>query len=61
MEKKLTCKESYDFVNKYRFVEPNYGFIKQLLIFEQKLKDSNYDLDQVNLSGVNWPLDEGFI
>ena len=57
---KLTFKESYDFVNKNRFVEPNIGFTRQLFIFEQKFKDSNYDLNKVNLNDVKWPPEEEF-
>ena len=55
-----TYKQSYDFVNQYRYVGPNIGFTRQLLIFEKKLKDANYDLDKVNLNDVKWPPEEGF-
>ena len=57
---KLTYKESYNFVKNNRFIGPNIGFTRQLLIFEKKLKDSNYDLDKVDLSDVKWPPEEGF-
>ena len=57
---KSTYKENYKFVKNNRFIGPNLGFIKQLLIFEKKLKDSDYDLDKVDLSDVIWPQEEGF-
>ena len=56
---KLTYKQSYQFVKKYRFIGPKIGFIRQLLIFEKKLKDSDYDLDKINLNDVVWPPVEG--
>ena len=59
-KKQWTYKQSYDFVNQYRFVCPNIGFTRQLLIFEKKLIDANYDLDKVNLNDVKWPREEGF-
>ena len=52
-------KEVYDFVNKHRFVGPNIGFTKQLKIFEQKLKNANYDIDKIDLGDVTWPPPEG--
>ena len=59
-KKQWTYKQSYDFVKQYRYVGPNIGFTRQLLIFEKKLKDANYDLDKVNLNDVKWPPEEGF-
>ena len=59
-KKELSFKKSYDFVNQYRFVSPNIGFTRQLLIFEKRLKDAKYDLDKVDLSDVIWPPPEGF-
>ena len=59
-KKQWTYKQSYDFVNQYRSVGPNIGFTRQLLIFEKKLEDANYDLDKVNLNDVKWPPEEGF-
>ena len=38
---------------------PNTGFQKQLLIFEQKLKDADYDLNKIDLNSVVWPPKEG--
>ena len=57
---KSTYKENYKFVKNNRFIGPNIGFTRQLLIFEKKLKDSDYDLDKVDLSDVIWPPEEGF-
>ena len=57
---KSTYKESYEFVKKHRLVGPNIGFIRQLLIFEQKLKEVDYDLDKINLKDVTWPPEGGF-
>ena len=59
-KKEISFKKSYDFVNQYRFVSPNIGFTRQLLIFEKRLKDAKYDLDKVDLSDVIWPPPEGF-
>jgi protein-tyrosine phosphatase len=46
---KKPYKEMYEFVNKHRSIGPNFGFRKQLLIFESKLKAANYDLDKINI------------
>ena len=51
---KLTYKESFEFVKKNRFIGPNVGFVKQLLIFEEQLKKVNYDLEQLNLDNFVW-------
>ena len=57
---KISYKESYELVRKKRFVGPNIGFTRQLLIFEEKLKKCDYDLDKIDLSDVTWPPPEGF-
>ena len=57
---KLTFKQSYEFVKKSRFIGPNIGFIRQLILFEKKLKEANYDLDKIDLKDVKWPPEEGF-
>ena len=56
---KKPYKEVYEFVNKRRSIGPNYGFRKQLLIFESKLKAANYDLDKIDVSNVEWPPKNG--
>ena len=52
-------KEVYEFVNKHRSIGPNFGFRKQLLILEKKLKESNYDLDKIDFNNIIWPPKEG--
>ena len=52
-------KEVFEFVNEHRKIWPNDGFKKQLLIFEQKLKEANYDLNKIDLNSVVWPPKEG--
>ena len=56
---RISYKAAYDLVNEHRFVGPNLGFTKQLLIFQQKLRDANYDLDKIDLSNITWPPPEG--
>ena len=44
---KMTYEESFQMIFEHRLIGPNFGFKKQLLIFQEKLKESNYDfLDQ---------------
>ena len=52
---KLSYKQSLEFVYKYRSIGPNLGFRKQLLIFEEKLKKANYDLDKIDFNNIKWP------
>ena len=54
-KRKIPYKESLEFVNKYRMIGPNLGFRKQLVIFEEKLKENNYDLDKIDVKSVEWP------
>ena len=54
-KEKKSFKEVFEFVKKHRLVWPNTGFQKQLLIFEQKLKDADYDLNKIDLNSVVWP------
>ena len=51
--------EVYEMVKKQRLIGPNLGFRKQLLIFEQKLKENNYDLDKIDFNSIVWPPKEG--
>ena len=51
--------EAYEMVNKQRMIAPNLGFRKQLLIFEQKLKENNYDLDKIDFKAIVWPTKVG--
>ena len=57
---KLDLGKSYKLVNKNRLISPNIGFLRQLLIFENKLKESDYNLDKIDLSDVVWPPKGGF-
>ena len=57
---KISYQDSYNLVKDHRFIGPNIGFRKQLLIFEKKLKDSNYELDKIDLNDITWPPPEGF-
>ena len=57
---KISYKESYELVRKKRMIGPNIGFTRQLLIFEDKLKKCDYDLDKIDLSDVTWPPPKGF-
>ena len=54
-KKKMTFRESLFFVSKFRNIGPNMGFRMQLLILEKKLKEANYNLEQINWKDVVWP------
>ena len=54
-KKRITFEESFNFVLEHRMVCPNSGFKKQLMIFETKLKESNYDLDKIDFQSIQWP------
>ena len=55
---KLTYDESFNKVSERRIVSPNLGFIKQLEIFEDKLKEFDYDLDKIDFQNIKWPIVE---
>ena len=55
---KLTLEESYEMVSEHRTCGPNHGFIKQLIIFQEKLKENNYDLDKIDFESIQWPIKE---
>ena len=55
---KLTFEESYEMVSEHRTCGPNHGFIKQLIIFQEKLKENNYDLDKIDFESIQWPIKE---
>ena len=55
---KLTYDESFNKVSERRIVSPNIGFIKQLEIFEDKLKEFDYDLDKIDFQNIKWPIVE---
>ena len=52
---KMSFEEGFDHVLEHRIVSPNPGFRKQLMIFENKLKESNYDLDKIDFQSIEWP------
>jgi len=37
-------------------VGPNFGFMKQLEIFENLLKKNNYDLNKIDFKTIKWPI-----
>ena len=52
---RLTFEESFQMVLDHRTCGPNMGFREQLLIFQEKLKESNYDLDSIDFKSIQWP------
>ena len=55
---KLTFDESFKMVLEHRTCGPNNGFGKQLKIFEEKLKETNYDLDKIDFESIQWPINQ---
>ena len=55
---KLTYMESFNKLLEKRTVGPNYGFVQQLEIFQEKLKETNYDLDKIDFQNIEWPIKE---
>ena len=50
---KKTYEEASQFVKSKRFiVYPNFGFIKQLKIFETLLKDNDYDINKIKFEEI---------
>ena len=48
--------ESCHFLRKIRpIVYPNYGFIRQLKMFDKLLKKNNYDINKINFKEINFP------
>ena len=56
---KISYNESFELVKEHRNIGPNMGFRNQLLIFEKKLKEANYDLDKIDFNKIVWPPKEG--
>ena len=52
---RLSFEESFKMVLEHRICGPNMGFREQLLIFQDKLKESNYDLDSIDFQSIEWP------
>ena len=53
---KLSFKESLKYVGEHRIINPNPGFQKQLYIFQEKLKESNYELNKIDFQNIEWPI-----
>ena len=52
-KEKMTYEDAFNFVNKKRPVAfPNFGFREQLKIFENLLKDNNYDINKINFNNI---------
>ncbi len=54
---KWTYEESFAFVSKLRFINPNAGFIQQLKLFEKNLKEKDYKLSKINFN-IEWQFDK---
>ena len=55
---KLTYDKSYQMVFEHRIINPNDGFKKQLKIFQEKLIETNYDLDKIDFKSIKWPIEK---
>ena len=52
----LDYKESAKFVEQMRpCINPNYGFVRQLEIFEKLLKKHKYNINTINFKGITYP------
>ena len=52
----LDYKESAKFVEQIRpCINPNYGFVRQLQIFEKLLKQHKYNINTINFKGITYP------
>ena len=52
----LDYKESAKFVEQMRpCINPNYGFVRQLQIFEKLLKQHKYNINTINFKGITYP------
>ncbi len=48
--------ECCHFLRKIRpIVYPNYGFIRQLKMFDKLLKKNNYDISKINFKEIKFP------
>jgi len=55
-KEKKSLNEILKKVREKRFwVSPNFGFMKQLEIYENLLKKNNYDLNKIDFNSVKWP------
>mgnify|MGYP003571488541 CR=1 FL=1 len=52
----LDYKESAKFVEQMRpCINPNYGFVRQLQIFDKLLKQHKYNINTINFKGITYP------
>ena len=52
----LDFKESAKFVEQVRpCINPNYGFVRQLQIFDKLLKQHKYNINTINFKGITYP------
>ena len=58
----LMWKNQLDFKETVKFVEqitpcinPNYGFVKQLIIFQKLLKKNKYNINTIDFKGIQYP------
>ena len=49
---KMDFEKAFQFVKDKRDIFPNYGFEKQLQLFEKLLKENNYDIDKINFKEI---------
>ena len=54
-KEKKSLDESLNFVNqRRRMAIPNIGFQKQLIMFEELLKENKYDLNKIKFKNIEW-------
>ena len=52
----LDFKETVKFVEQIRpCINPNYGFVKQLIIFQKLLKKNKYNINTIDFKGIQYP------
>ena len=52
--KKMTFKDAFEFVERKRFIFPNFGFREQLQLFEKELIKNNYDIEKIKFEEIKW-------
>jgi len=51
----MSLDDALTFVNQKRSMAvPNIGFKKQLQLFEELLKNNNYDLNKIDFKNIKW-------
>ena len=55
-KKQLNYIESYNILEKIRpIVYPNYGFVRQLKMFDKLLKKNKYNISMINFQSIKYP------